>query len=380
MSGMESRASHALIGLFTLAVLAALLGFAYWFSSGGSSTVNVQLIFNEKVSGLGRGASVLFNGLRVGEVTQVELNPDNPRQILAVIKVDRSTPLRVDTTARLEGQGLAGVVAVQLRGGEPQSAALTTRSGQSLPTIIAQPSEDIFETVRTFTKNADEALGGIETALRENAGTIGDSVRNLERFSETLSDYSSGIDKLMQSISAGAEFMTPLTGRLGAFSQQLTETIRSVDKQQVIAAVDSAETFTATLAENSTDVRNAVKDVASMSEKLNRAADQVEDVLKGTQAFLTTAAGQEGRSAFDDVADVAKSIRVLADNLDKSTHNITAEISRFTRNGLRNIQTFTTDGQRILNGVGRTLRQVERDPQGLIFGTKPPLPQSDGYR
>ncbi|KRE05820.1 hypothetical protein ASE63_05725 [Bosea sp. Root381] len=374
---MESRAKHALIGLFTLAALAALLGFAYWFSSGGSSTVNVRLIFNDKVSGLGRGASVLFNGLRVGEVTQIEMNPANPRQILAVIKVDRSTPLRTDTTARLEGQGLAGVVVVQLRGGDNQAAALTPQAGSSLPTIIAEASQDIFETVRTFTKNADDALGGIETALKQNAGSIDETVKNLERFSGSLSDYSSSVDKLMQSIGTGAEFIAPLTAKLGVFSQQLTETIRSVDEQYVIGIVDSTEKFTATLGAKSGDVRNAVKDVASMSEKLNRAAEQVEDVLKGAQAFLNTAAGQDGRSAFDDVADVAKSIRVLADNLDKSTQGITAEISRFTRNGLRSIQTFTTDGQRILNGVGRSLRQVERNPQGLIFGTKPALPQSD---
>lgn len=375
---MESRARNALIGLFSLASLAGLLGFASWFGSGGSSTVNVRVIFNEKVSGLGRGASVLFNGLRVGEVTQIEMNPADPRQILAVIKVDRSTPLRTDTTARLEGQGLAGIVSVQLRGGAPDAPALLPLAGQALPSIVAEPSEDLLEMVRSFSKSADETLGGIESALKENTAPIGEAVRNLERFSETLTGYSDGVEKLMESAGAGAEFIAPLTAKLGALSQDLSNTISSIDEQRIIAIVDSTDDLTARLAASAPDVSEAVTNVVSTSDKLNRAADQIEGVLKGAQVFLNTAAGRDGRSAFDDVADVAKSIRALADNLDESSKSVTSEIVRFTRDGLRGLRNFTGDGERVLNGIGRNMRNVERDPQGLIFGSKPAVPRSSG--
>jgi phospholipid/cholesterol/gamma-HCH transport system substrate-binding protein len=103
-------------------------------------------------------------------------------------------------------------------------------------------------------------------------------------------------------------------------------------------------------------------------------------VLKGAQAFLNNAAGQDGRNAFSDIRDVAKSIRVLADNLDKRTAEITAEISRLTGAGLRSVETLTTDGRRALTGFSRTLRAVERDPQRLIFGSKPQFPQYNGAR
>ena len=64
---MESRANYALVGLFTLAVLAALFGFVYWFNSGNAGgRQDVRVIFSGTVTGLGRGSSVLFNGLRVG--------------------------------------------------------------------------------------------------------------------------------------------------------------------------------------------------------------------------------------------------------------------------------------------------------------------------
>lgn len=376
---MESRASHALVGLFTLAILAALFGFAYWFSSGGGDRkADVRLVFNDKVSGLGRGSSVLFNGLRVGEVTEINLQPDDPRQIHAVMRVDRTTPLRVDTRARIEAQGLAGVVAVQLLGGDPDSPVLTALPGQSLPTIIAEPSESILETVRTVAKRTDEALDGIEGAIKANAGAIGDTIRKVETFSAGLSDRSGAVEQLMQSIGAVADFIAPVTEKLGAFSEQLTQTIRSIDQKNIVSVIDDVERFTGVLGGG--DVSKAVKDVTSSAEKLNRAADQVEGVLIGAQAFLNKAAGQDGRSAFDDVSEVAKSLRVLADTLDRRMAEITAEISRFTSVGLRSIETLTTTGRRALTGVSRTLRDVERDPQSLIFGSKPQLPPYSGSR
>lgn len=380
---MESRANYALVGLFTIAVLAALFGFVYWFNSGGAGRrQDVRIIFSGTVTGLGRGSSVLFNGLRVGEVTRIELQPDDPRRIYAVVQVDSSTPLRVDTRARIEAQGLAGVVAVQLLGGEPGADVLKPAQGQSMPTIVAERSEfqDILETVRTIAKRADEMLGSVETLVKENSGPIGNTVRNVEKFSAALAENSDGIDKLMQSFGTIAETINPLAQKLGVLSEELTEIVQSVDQKKVSAIVDNVDRFTAALGSSSGDVGKAVKDVASITDKLNRAADQVEGVLKAAQTFLNTASGSEGRSAFQEVADAAKSIRVLADNLDKRTAEITAGISRFTGPGLREIESLATDGKRTLTDLNRTLRNIERNPQQFIFGGKPPLPQYGGSR
>jgi len=380
---MESRANYALVGLFTLAVLAAVFGFVYWFNSGaGGRKQDVRVIFSGTVTGLGRGSSVLFNGLRVGEVTRIELQPDDPRRIYAVIQVDNTTPLRVDTRARIEAQGLAGVVAVQLLGGEPNSPVLTAQPGQSMPVIVAERSElqDIIETVRTIAKRADEMLGSIEGLVKENAGSISNTVRNVEKFSAALGNNSDGVDKLMASFGTIAETIAPLSQKLGTLSEELTQIVRSVDQRKVSDIVDNVDKFTAALGGSSGDVGKAMKDVASITEKLNKAADQVEGVLKSAQAFLNTAAGEDGRSAFSEVSDAAKSIRVLADNLDKRTAEITSGISRFTGPGLRDIETLASDGRRTLTDLNRTLRSLERNPQQFIFGGKPPLPQYNGSR
>jgi phospholipid/cholesterol/gamma-HCH transport system substrate-binding protein len=380
---MESRANYALVGLFTLAVLAALFGFVYWFNSGaGGRKQDVRVIFSGTVTGLGRGSSVLFNGLRVGEVTRIELQPDDPRRIYAVISVDSTTPLRVDTRARIEAQGLAGVVAVQLLGGEPDSPVLQAQPGQSMPVIVAERSElqDIIETVRTIAKRADEVLGGVEGLVKNNSESISNTVRNVERFSAALGNNADGVDKLMASFGSIAETITPLSQKLQTLSEELTGIVRSVDQKKISDIIANVDRFTAALGEGSPDVSKTLKEVASISEKLNRAADQVEGVLIGAQSFLNSASGEEGKGTFAEISEAARSIRTLADNLDKRTAEITAGINGFTGPGLRQVETLVGEGRRTLNDLNRALRSFERNPQQFIFGSKPPLPQYNGSR
>lgn len=377
---MESRANYALVGLFTLAVLAAMFGFVYWFNSGAAGRrQDIRIIFSGTVTGLGRGSSVLFNGLRVGEVTRIELQPDDPRRIYAVVQVDNSTPLRVDTRARIEAQGLAGVVAVQLLGGDPSSPVLTAQPGQPMPTIIAEKSEfqDILETVRTIASRADTVLGNIDQLVKENSGSISNTVKNVEKFSAALGDNSGNVDKVLASFGQIADTIAPLSQKLGVLSEELTEVVRSVDRRKVASIVENVDKFTGALGGSSEDVGKVVKDVASITDKLNRAADQVEGVLKAAQAFLNT---QDGQGAFAEVANAARSVRTLADNLDKRTADITTGINRFTGPGLRDIENLAAEGRRTLTDFNRTLRNIERNPQQFILGGKPPLPQYSGSR
>src|ERR1700686_4194054 len=116
---METRAPYALIGVFVLAVIGLVFGFAYWLTNaGGLGERGVYRVrFETSVSGLLTGAAVLFNGIRVGEVTELRPSPDNPGQVMATISVAPATPVRADTQAGLEFQGLTGVPVIALQGG-----------------------------------------------------------------------------------------------------------------------------------------------------------------------------------------------------------------------------------------------------------------------
>ncbi len=377
---MRSREVHALIGLATLVVVAALFGLAYWFSRAQTDTVDVRLIFNGKVSGLGRGSSVLFNGLRVGEVTDIEIEPGDPRQIYAILKISGSAPLRADTTARLEGQGLAGIVAVQLRGGSPYAARLTAAPGQVQPTIVVEDSASIFEKVGSIAKSIDESLVSIDGAIQANAAPITERIKEAERFSAALNDSSSSIEKLMKGVEAVAEFVTPLPQKLKTFGDGYLESLRTVDKNRIVSIIGDFDQLTSTLAGVAPDVRSAIKTVASVSEKLNRASDNVDGVLKGAQSFLNAAVDTKGRSAFTEVAETAKSLSALASSLDRSSAAATVEIVRLTGAGLKSVESFTANGQDSLSGFIRTLESVNRDPQGLLFGSKNRVPEYRGSR
>lgn len=377
---MQSRAGKALIGLATLAVLVALSGLAYWFSRGKGDTVDVKVVFNGKVSGLGRGSSVLFNGLRVGEVRELDIEPGDPRQIYAVIRISQSAPLRVDTSARLEAQGLAGIVAVQLRGGSATAAPLTAAAGQAFPTITAEASENIFEKVESIAKGIDEALVEIDAAIQTNAGPVNERIKYIENLSATLNGRSSEVEKLMKNVGSVAEFITPLPDKLKNFSEGFVEALRSIDKNRAASALNEADRLTAKLSAAAPDIGKAIGSVASMSEKLNRAADQIDGVLEGAQAFLSGTGRENGRTVFEEVAEAAKSLRVLAVNLDRSSAAAAATILQFTGSGRQKLETFTSDGRRSLSGFDRTLRNVNRDPQGLIFGNKDRIPPYNGSR
>lgn len=371
---METRANYALIGLFTLGVLTAAFFFVYWFagSEARANRETYRVVFSGSVSGLSRGSLVLFNGIRVGEVTSIELLPEDPRRVVARIDIDSSTPVNQDTKARLEYQGLTGVASIALTGGNPQSPKLAAGPGQPLPTIFADRSDfqNLLETVQELASKADNVLAKVDRVAGDIEGPIGRTVRNAETFSQALASNAPKVDKLLGN--AG-----DLAAKLETLSGNLDGLVKAVEPQTVTRIVGNADRFMAALGQSSGDVETTLKDVASIAKKLDGAADHVAGVLKAAEGFLSS---PEGKGAFQEVAEAARSIRTLADNLDKRTAEITAGINRFTGPGLRDYEALASDGRKTLGEVNRVLRSLERNPQQVIFGSKPGLPEYNGRR
>jgi phospholipid/cholesterol/gamma-HCH transport system substrate-binding protein len=192
---METRAPFVIIGAFVLAAIAAVFGFVYWLHNTGGlgprTTYHVQ--FEGSVPGLLVGAAVLFNGIRVGEVTELSLAPDDPRRVNAAIAVTSTTPVRSDTKVGLEFQGLTGVPVIALEGGRLLGPA------GLVPTLIAEAGAG-----QSMTQAARDALRHVDAVLAENAGPIKTTIANLQVFSEGLARNTGKLD----SIVAGLERMT----------------------------------------------------------------------------------------------------------------------------------------------------------------------------
>jgi phospholipid/cholesterol/gamma-HCH transport system substrate-binding protein len=197
---METRARYALIGLFMLAVIIASFGFVYWLENkGGFSQQEVyQIRFQGSVSGLLVGSAVLFNGIRVGEVTGLGLNPDAPQDVIATIAVDSGTPVRADTEVNIETQGLTGSAAVSLRGGSATSPLATSEGGLP-PTLIAAPQAG-----QDWTQSARDAFQRVDGVLAENSEALHSAITNIDTFSDALARNSNKVDGIL----AGLERMT----------------------------------------------------------------------------------------------------------------------------------------------------------------------------
>ena len=134
---MEIRARYVQMGAFTLAVLVVGFAFVYWLNNAGSlrDLAVYRVRFEGSVSGLLRGSAVLFNGIRVGEVTHLELNPADPRRCTSPSPLIATRPIRVDTTASIEFQGLTGSPVIALTGGK-SNQPLTSSKGEA-PLLVA---------------------------------------------------------------------------------------------------------------------------------------------------------------------------------------------------------------------------------------------------
>jgi phospholipid/cholesterol/gamma-HCH transport system substrate-binding protein len=369
---METRANYALIGLFTLAVVAGAFLFIYWFAAAGSGggRQSYRIVFTGSVSGLSNGSLVLFNGLRVGEVRNISLLPEDPRHVAAIVDVDKSVPINTDTKARLEYQGLTGVASIQLTGGDPKAAPLTAKEGEPLPTIYADRSDfqDLLETAQRLARRTDDILNKIDAVVGDAQQPVANTVRNVEKFSQALSNNSQNVDQFLSNAGKAANSLTSL-------SQNLDNAVKAVDPNKVSRIVDNVDRFTGALGNSSGDVETFIKEAASLAGKLDRAADQVEGVLKAAQGFLSS---PEGKGAFSEIGEAAKAVRILAEHLDTRTADIAAGIKRFTGSGLNNYDALATDARRTLNDLNRTLQSVQRNPQQFIFGAKPNLPAYNG--
>src|SRR5215813_7557070 len=154
---METRANYVVVGLFTLVMIAGGFGFVYWFSRAGdgSERATYRVVFDGAVSGLRTGGWVLFNGIKVGEVSDLKLNPQNPRQVMATIVVDKAVPIRADTRVGLDFQGLTGIASISIKGGAPDAAPLVAENGGP-PLLVADPTatQDVTATIREVAVNA----------------------------------------------------------------------------------------------------------------------------------------------------------------------------------------------------------------------------------
>ena len=228
---MERRANYVMIGLFTFAAIAAAFAFVFWIhhTSDKKTGVAYRVIFDGAVSGLRVGSSVLFNGIRVGEVTALKLDPEAPSQVTALIVVNKATPIRSDTYVGLEFTGLTGIAAVSLKGISTSAPLLEKEEGEP-PSLRADisASQDMMQAARDVLAKADALIVANQDDLRK-------AVQNLTAFTDVLAKNSDNIDSILKNTkdaTAGAkELIENVDKRTGEMSTNFNTLMKTSTTQ-----------------------------------------------------------------------------------------------------------------------------------------------------
>lgn len=232
---MEPRAHHVLIGVFTLVVAVAAVLFSLWLAKAGqdAETRDYDIVFLEGVRGLSRGSAVQYNGLRVGEVRQLRLDPNDLQRVRAQVSIQASIPIHEDTQARLALAGITGQSVIELSGGTPNSPLLEA-TGDGLPMIVASPSplaqlmaggEELMTQISKLLDNANTFLSS------ENSQSLSASLQKLEVLMGQLSTASEGVPSLVKELSqASQQATTLLSSTQGLVDRQGTQAMNAIQK------------------------------------------------------------------------------------------------------------------------------------------------------
>ncbi len=263
---METRAHHVLIGLFTVIVVAGALLFGLWLAKSSVDTEfkDYEVVFNEAVSGLSKGSSVQYSGIKVGDVVTLRLDPNDPRRVLARIRLGGDTPVKEDTRAKLALTGVTGTSIIQLSGGTPQSPALKGKDGQ-LPTIVASPSP-----IALLLSDSNELMAGVNMLMHnanllfstENVERISNTLEHLEQTTGTIADQRGDIRQAMQQLASVGKQANNMLEQTTALMRNANGLLNDHGKQ----ALGSAEQAMKSLEQSSTTIN---KLLAANQDSLN---------------------------------------------------------------------------------------------------------------
>ena len=303
---METKANHLMIGAFVLVVAALGFGFVYWLQNlGGGGTSRYAILFHGSVTGLTSASKVLFNGIAVGKVESLAIDPVDARRVRVVVAIAGSTPVRINSRARIVQLGLTGGSAVQISAGTPDAALLVAAEGQTLALIKADRATtgSLFSAAPEVIGNANALLVRLNDLVANNEDSIRRTVTNVESFSTML------------------------------------------DKRKG-------------------DIGAIISDARELTGQLKRLATKLETAVDDFSKVVTS----DGNSFLVQAQEAALSLRRLATKLEDSVGNSADGLARFAKNGLKELELFMRDGRRAVQSFDRVMEKIEKDPKSFLFG------------
>jgi phospholipid/cholesterol/gamma-HCH transport system substrate-binding protein len=237
---METRAHYVAVGGFVLAVILLAFVAVLWLGRvelGSGQFRRYDIYFKGAVTGLSEGSAVLYNGVRVGRVAAIRLNPANVEEVRVTVEIDKNAVIKTDAQAVLAANLLSGQSFIQIRGGTQKAPVLAAKPGQPYPVIPSERSA--LERVYTRAPRLLEQLNAVADKLnalldRRNRRAIGESLQNVRNLTRTLAEGAKQLGPLIASAH----------GAVGALDTLLTHADRGLSGPNGLGA-SAAKTFAA---------------------------------------------------------------------------------------------------------------------------------------
>jgi phospholipid/cholesterol/gamma-HCH transport system substrate-binding protein len=235
---METKANYLMIGGFVLGVLALAFIFVFWMSNLGGGGKRYFIVFDGSVAGLTTGSSVGFNGIKVGEVQSMQLDPNDARKVQVLITVHGDTPVRENSRASMQSLGLTGGTGIQITAGSPESPFLVATAENPIPVIAAERGggQGLFDAAPAVMNNANAVLLRLNDLIAENQDSIHKTLTNVETVTTMLAERKDDISQTITDIQGAAQSFKDLSGKLEV---SLGDNLESVTK----TAKDSLQEF-----------------------------------------------------------------------------------------------------------------------------------------
>ena len=286
-----------------------------WLASGGSLQKKYDLylaIVEESVAGLNLNAPVKYNGVDVGKVQHIQLDPNNPQRVRLHFAIERGTPIKIDTIAVLKTQGLTGIAYVELDGGAKNAPALVAVGNEPYPVIQTKPS---------LSTRLENILTSVLAKLDNTSSTIDSllSAENRESFRSALAD-------------------------IAIVSKTVAQRKKEIDAGIINAARTADNTARAT-------------------EKLNPILDKIQPTVE--QLTITIAQINKSAAAIEKAADETA---IASNNAGKTVTTVGSNFERYTAETLPEIQRLLAELNALSASLKRLSEQTERDPASLLRG------------
>lgn len=305
---MEPRVNYALVGLFVLILGTALVVLVLWLVGvGPGGDYRTYAIYPpESMAGISTESPVKYQGVDVGKVREVALDPDDPYRVRVLIDVRLGVPIRIDTVASLASQGLTGLVYfIELRGGAPASPVLEAPPGASYPVIRSEPSEFVRLQV---------------------AG------------SELVEEARSAVSDFRATLAAVGALVGP------------------DQRESIGAAIDAARLTTVALSGAAQTLKDDLDLVAPILEDLRVAVGRLPDLAERADIAL------------DKGAQAAEAVRDAALELSTLTAKASPGLVTLTREGMPELVALLRDLRGLSARLDRLAAELEQDPNLLIYG------------